>query len=229
MMAPRLAPRSAARASRVWLAGWLCQLIGRSVLMRRVFFVDEGLYMGGNLDLFAFVVAALVASQHLGAIDNAHLMRVGKNSENAPNVTVRHRVIIEIEANIGVFADRNLYAFEQWHRVVGQRQQASRFLGEHFTHGAALGIVGALAICRRTITPGCGLLIEIVNVFEAAGGEEGVAYVANGALHAAFFVAARDRDGARFVTVMAGKIQQGGMEADRIAAPLQHRAFKIIV
>ncbi len=51
------------------LAGWrrLCQLIGRAMLMRRVFFVDESPYMSGIFDLCAFVIAARMASQHFGA------------------------------------------------------------------------------------------------------------------------------------------------------------------
>ena len=56
-----------------------------------------------------------------------------------------------------------------------------------------------------------------------------VADVADGALDAALLVAARDRHRARFIAIMPGKAEQGRMEADRIAAPFQHRALEIVV
>ncbi len=59
--------------------------------------------------------------------------------------------------------------------------------------------------------------------------KNGAADVADAALDAAFLVAARHRDGTGFVAVVPGKAQQRGMEADRVAAPFQHRTLEIVV
>ena len=56
-----------------------------------------------------------------------------------------------------------------------------------------------------------------------------IADVSDGALDAALLVAARDRHGARFVAIVPGEAEQGRMEADRVAAPFQHRALEIVV
>ena len=66
-------------------------------------------------------------------------------------------------------------------------------------------------------------------VGEAAGGKERVAYVSYGAFHAAFFVAARHRDRARFVAILPGKTQQCWMEADCVTASFQYRTLKVVV
>ena len=56
-----------------------------------------------------------------------------------------------------------------------------------------------------------------------------VSDVSDGALDAALLVAASDRDRAGFVAIVPGKAQQRGMEADRVAAPLQHGALEIVI
>ena len=79
------------------------------------------------------------------------------------------------------------------------------------------------------MAPRLGLGVEVVQVGEGAGGEEAVADVANGAFDAAFLVAPRDRHGPGLVAVVPGEAEQGGMEADRVAAPLEHGALEIVV
>ncbi len=56
-----------------------------------------------------------------------------------------------------------------------------------------------------------------------------IPYKPNASFHAAFFVAASDRHWARFKTIVSGEAQQGGIEADRIAASFQNRTLEIIV
>jgi len=65
--------------------------------------------------------------------------------------------------------------------------------------------------------PGCGLRIEIVEIGELAGGEEAVAHIADGALDAAFLVAARHRDRPRLVAIVSRECEQCRVEADGIA------------
>jgi len=112
--------------------------------------------------------------------------------------------MVQIEADIGGFADADRNAFEQWWRIVGQRQQARRFLGEH-PADTAFEVFGTAPVGGKAITPGLGLGIQIVEIGETTCGEERVAYVTYGPFHAAFFVPARDRHRAGFVTVVSGK------------------------
>jgi hypothetical protein len=135
---------------------------------------------------------------------------------------VGDRVIVQVEADIGRLADRDCGALEQWRRVVGQRQQAGRFLGEHVAD-RAIRLIGTAPVGSRTVAPDLGLRIEIIKIFEAAGGKEAIADVST------LLIAASDRYGARFKAIMPGKAQQGRMEADRIAAPFQHHAFEIVI
>jgi hypothetical protein len=51
----------------------------------------------------------------------------------------------------------------------------------------------------------------------------------DGSFHAAFFVAARHRYGTGFVTIVPGEVEQGRVEADRVAVALQHGAAQIVV
>ena len=131
---------------------------------------------------------------------------------------VRDRVIVEVEADIGRLADRDRDALEQRRRVVGQRQQASA-LRRRTPRGRVRVAARPDSAGRR---PGhctrLGLGVEIVEIGEAAGGEEGVADVADGALDAALLVAARDRDGARLDSGSARQ-SPAGSGWKRIASP----------
>ena len=84
----------------------LGEAIGGAMLASGALMLDQRLDMGGILDLRSLVVAAPVAGEHLGAVDDAHLMRIGENGQHAPNVGVRHRIIVQVEADIGRLADR---------------------------------------------------------------------------------------------------------------------------
>ena len=61
------------------------------------------------------------------------------------------------------------------------------------------------------------------------GGEEIVANVAYGAFDPTLLVAARHGHRTRFVAVVRGERQQHGVEADRVAAALQHGALEVVV
>ena len=139
-----------------------------------------------------------------------------------------HRIVVQIETNIGRLADADLDAFEQGRGVVGQRQQTWRLIGEHLAHGA-VRLAGAAPVGGETATPGIRLGIEVVEIGEAAGREKGLADVTDGTLYAALLVAARHGYGTRLEAVVSGKLQQRGMESDRVTASFQYRTFKIII
>jgi hypothetical protein len=133
-----------------------------------------------------------------------------------------------IEADVGRLADLDGDLLDDGIGIVRLLQQPWRFLGEDL--GNAAGVVfRAAPISGLAATPGVGLRIEIVQVGERAGGEERIPDEPYGSFHATFFVAARHRDGAGFVTVMRSEVEQGRVEADRITVPLQHGAAQVIV
>ena len=90
-------------------------------------------------------------------------------------------------------------------------------------------LVRTAPVGGRAVAPALGLGIEVIEIREAAAGKEAVADVADGALDATLLIAARDRYGARLIAIMPGKAQQGRMESDRIATPVQHHALEIVV
>jgi hypothetical protein len=143
-------------------------------------------------------------------------------------MAVWDRIVVEVEADIGRLADRDRDAFQQRCRVVRQSQQSRRFVGEYLAD-SALGFVRAAPVGGRTVAPVVGLGVQIVETGEAAGGEECVTHIADGSFHAALLVAAPDRDGPEFVTVVPGKTQQCRVEPDRLATAFQHRALQIVV
>ena len=206
----------------------LREAVRGAMLVSCAFLLDQPLDVGDILDLRALVVAAPVAGEHLGAVDDAHLVWIGENGQSAPDVVVGNRVIVQVEADIGRLADSDRDMFEQRRRIVGQRQQASHFLSEHLAD-RAVRFIGAASVGGRAVAPDLGLGIEVIEIFEASGSKKRIAGVSDGALDATFFVTARDRHGARFIAILPGKAQQGRMETDRVAAPFQHHAFEIVV
>ena len=113
-----------------------------------------------------------MSGEHFGAIDNANLVRIGKHRQHAPHVGMRDRVVVQIETDIGRLADRDRDPLEQRRGIVGQRQQAARFLGEHRADGA-LRFVGAAPVGGGANAPSLGLGIEVIQIREDAGREEG--------------------------------------------------------
>ncbi len=55
---------------------------------------DQRPDVGGILDLGAPVVAAPMAGEYLGTIDDAHLVWIGENGQGAPHVVIGHRVVV---------------------------------------------------------------------------------------------------------------------------------------
>ena len=143
-------------------------------------------------------------------------------------MAVGHRVIVLIEADVRCLADRDRHLLDHRSWIVRQRQQVRRFLGEDFADRA----VGSSGQRRSAAGPqhqSSACALRSSRSVNCAGGKEAIPYVAHGAFDPAFFVTAGDGDGARLVTVMPGEVEQGGIEADRVAAALQHGTFQIVV
>jgi hypothetical protein len=73
------------------------------------------------------------------------------------------------------------------------------------------------------------LSVEVVDGGEAARGEERVAEVLDRPLDAAFLIAAGDGARLRGEVVVAGELEQAGVEADVLAEALEDDAFQVVV
>ena len=155
-------------------------------------------------------------------------MRVGQHRQHPPHLRMRHRIVVQVEADIGCLADLDRDAFEQRRGIVRQRQQARRLVGEHVAH-RAVRLARTPPVGGQATAPVIGLGIEVIKVGEATRGEERAAHVADRAFDAALLIAAGHRDGARLEAILPGEGEQGRMKADRIAAPFQHRTLEIVV
>ena len=83
-----------------------------------MFLLDQGLNMGGVLDLGALVVTAPMTGEDVLTIDNAHLVGIGEHGEWAPHVGVGDGIIIQIETDIWRLAGGNGHPLEQGVGVV---------------------------------------------------------------------------------------------------------------
>ena len=184
--------------------------------------------MGGLFDLGAAVVAAPMAGEDVGAIDDTQLERIGEHGQLAADVAKRDRIIVQVEADVRCLADRYHDMFEHRRRVGREREQARPFLVEHRAHGA-FGLIRTAPIGGVARAPSLGLSVEVIDIGEAARGEERVTDEPDGSLHATFFVPPGHRHRAWLVSILGGEAEQGGMKADRVAASLEHDARRIVV
>ena len=93
----------------------LGQTVGGPLTACASFLVDQLLEMGGFFDLFAFAVAAPMAGDDAHAVDDAQPVGIGQHGQRSLDMGVGHRIIVEVEADIGCLADLDRYLFD--HRV----------------------------------------------------------------------------------------------------------------
>ena len=212
------------------LAGWrrLEEPVIRPMMAGGALVFDQRFDVGGRLDLRPLVIAARVAGDDLAAVGDANLIAIGQHGQLPTDMGVGDRVVIEIEADIGCLADRDLLAFGHGIGVVRQLQQPGGFPGKDLPNTEAR-LLGAAPIGGRAATPSVGLDVEVVHAGDLAAGKEIVADIADGALDAALLVAAGDGDRSRIEPVVAGEGEQRGVEADGVGVALQDGAFQIVV
>ena len=206
----------------------LRESVGGAVLARCALVVHQILNVIWQLDLRATVVASRVVGQHRGTRQDAHAISIGDHREGAPDMGVRNRIVIQVEARIGRLAHLHVQTFAHRILVLGQCQQAAAFALKCLAHGKAI-ILGPQAIGGLSITPGTRLGVQIIHVGEAACGEEVVADIADRPLDATLLVSTRHGHRARLEAVVRGEGQQFGIEADGVAHALEHGALKIVV
>src|ERR1700730_4791868 len=204
------------------------EAVGAAVLAGGMFLRDQGLDMGGVLDLGALVVTASMTGEDVLTVDNAHFVGIGEHSERAPHVGVGDGIIIQIKTDIRRLAGGDRHPLEQRVGVVGQLHQKMRFRGEGLANAEAV-LFGAGSIRRQAAAPDIGLSIEVIQIGKFAGRKEGGANVSNCTFNPTFFIPSGDGYRTRIKSIASSKLEQGGMKADDVTLALQHSAFEIIV
>ena len=122
------------------------------------------------------IEAARVPGQFGHAVQDTDLLLVGQDRQRAPDMGVWHRVVIEVEADVGRLGHRDIQALTQGIDGGGQPQQARLFDGEGLAHGQGV-VLGPGPIEGPALAPGNSLRVEIVDTRELACGEEALAEI----------------------------------------------------
>src|SRR5215472_12904586 len=90
----------------------LSEVVGGPMTASSALLAYQLVDMRGILDLCALVVAAPMAGEDLLAVDDAHFVNIGEEGEWAADMSMRDRIVIEIEADIGPLASADGQALE---------------------------------------------------------------------------------------------------------------------
>ena len=99
------------------------QAIGRPVAVCLAFPRDQGFDMGRVLDLRALVVAARMSGDGLQALDDAQPAGIGQHGQGASHMSMRHRVIVLVEADIRCLANLDGHPLDDGIGIVRLLQQ----------------------------------------------------------------------------------------------------------
>ena len=167
---------------------------------------DQRFDVDGSLDLLTSIPAAHVVRQLLCAVQDANPVFVGQHAQGAAHMGVRHRVVVQIEADVGRLARRHGPAFRQLVLALGQRHQGGLLGMEGLPHAQGR-VLRPPPIRRRALAPQPRLGVQVVQVGVGAGGEEVVANVADRAFDPALLVATRHGHRTRLVAVVTSELQ----------------------
>ena len=206
----------------------MAEPVEAAVARSRLLGGDQRLEVGRVFDLLAMAIAPRVCGHDRGAFENPHVLGAGDHDEGAADAGMGHRIVIAVEAGVRGLAD--LYGLALLGRILrrGEGQQDVALFGKGLLDRQGR-LLGAAAFGGQAVTPGGGLIVEIVKARPAPGSEEGVADVLDGALDPALFVAARHGDGPWLETVVPGKLEQRWMQADGVAASFKHSTLEVVV
>ena len=104
------------------------------------------------LDLLTAVPAADVRGDLILAFRDSNSVEVGKHDERALCAVVRHRVIVEVEADIGSLANLDLESLERRKGGVRMRQEEPSLILERLTNSATpVFDPGAIAVTESCL------------------------------------------------------------------------------
>jgi hypothetical protein len=127
------------------------------------------------LDHLLLVVAARVRGEDVRAVGDPDLLLGGREDERLADEVVRNRVVVPVEADVGLFTGDHRPGDVAVPGMLGDRQQARALLLERVADEPALGIAGDLAGVRGAFDPGAELLVQVLDRGVPPGGEETVA------------------------------------------------------
>jgi hypothetical protein len=172
---------------------------------------------------------ALVRSDFLLAIEDAHEAVGGDEPERLSHEGRGNGVVVSVEAQIRRFAGAQGVKGIAIERMERQRQETWPLLRQGSGDGALVGVAGDEAGIRDALDPVVELGVEIVEGVKRACGEEGITQVADGALDAPLFVAPCAGDGSRGKVVVTGKLEKAGIESDHVPDALEHDGLQVVV
>ena len=184
--------------------------------------------MCGHLDDGAGVVAAVVPRNLRGAIDDADGRRIGEQGDRPPHVRVGHRVVIAVEDDVRLLPGAHRPHERGLEGMRRQREQHALLLDQDLRH-RLVALVGMAPLMGDRVAPLDKLRMQVVEVAEGPGGEEGVAQVLDLPLDLALLIGARGRARTGREVIVAGQLQQARMKVDRAALAIEHRGFQIVV
>lgn len=206
----------------------LVQAVESAVCAAAPLVLDEGLDVGRVLDLLALAVAAPMLGDHPGVVQDPDLAQGAKHRHGPLRELVGHGVVILVEADVRSLADGTLMAFVGREVGLGHQQQPLPLLFEDLGHGAA-PVLRPRTPEGRTVTPSLRLRVEVIDIPEAPGHEEGPAHVADCPLDATLLVAACHAYRTRFEVPVCREGQEQRVEASPVADALEHDALQIVV
>ncbi len=148
------------------------------------FVSEELLEMLRIEDLLAPGVRARVLGEELLAIEDPHPMLAGEERDGPLHMTVRHRVVVEVETHDRRLSDLDLHSQIGFDVVSGKLKQSRPFLGQGAFHGSLSVLRPGSAL--RPLAPFQDLPIQTIQIAHRSGAEERASQEADCALDAAF-------------------------------------------
>ena len=129
--------------------------------------------MRGVLDGLSGVVAAGMAGQLGLLVEDADAGGAGEQSQGLADVSVGDGVEIAVEADVGGLAGADGADEFGLEGMGGEREQSGLLVGPDVGDGA-VGHFGVAPLVGDLVAPASELGVEVVEVAEGPGGEEGV-------------------------------------------------------
>ena len=184
--------------------------------------------MLGVLEGLSGVVAAAMAGELGLSVEDADAGGAGEQGERLADVGVGNRVGIAVEADVGGFARADGADEFGLEGMGGERQEAGLLFGPDVGDGT-VRLVGVASAVGDVVAPASELGVEVVEVAEGAGGEEGVPEVLDLAFDFPLLVSASRGAGLGREVVVAGEVEQAGVKLDSGAAAVEDRAAQVVV
>ena len=134
---------------------------------------EQPFQMRGVLDGLSGVVAAGMAGQLGLLVEDADAGGAGEQRQGLADVGVGDGVEIAVEADVGGLAGADDAHEVGLEGMGGERQEAGLLVGPDVGNGA-VGHLGVASLVGDLVAPASELGVEVVEVAEGPGGEEGV-------------------------------------------------------